>query len=210
LGFYTFSNTGESKLGLGLSPDSINKFFNHKDIPSDGINVTNDYRLKVTKLVLDDDRETEDKLGSFRNFANFYNSILLSEGQKLIYAIQNTFERMFSTDLVFDHSPLRAKCNDVWQRYQNEIKKYITLNQVTETEPIFTLLMDEPDRNLDIVNVSQIFEILSNQKENGQMIVSIHNPLLIYSLSKLGNVNFIELTKGYKNSVIKHVENLIK
>ena len=84
------------------------------------------------------------------------------------------------------------------------------LNQVNEEEPVFTVLMDEPDRNLDIDNVQQIFEILSNQKENGQMIVSIHNPLLIYSLSKLENVNIIELTKGYKDNVVKHVEALIK
>jgi len=212
LGFYTFSNTGESKLAIGLNPDSINKFFTiDKDIPCDGINLVNDYRLKVTKLILDKERDNEDMMGSFMNFGNFYNSINLSEGEKLIYAIHNTFEKMFSNDLLFDYSALTTKqVNDVWKNYQDEIKKYITLNQVNEDEPVFTLLMDEPDRNLDINHVNEIYNVLSNQKENGQMIVSIHNPLLIYSLSKLENVNIIELTKGYKDSVVKHIETLIK
>ncbi len=210
LGFYTFSNTGVSTLKTGLNNDSINNFFNHNDIPCDGINVTNDYRLKVHKLVVDDDRDNEDMLSSFEKFGSYFNSINLSEGQKLIYAIHNTFNKMFTDDLLFDHSALSVRVNDVWKNYQDEIKKYIMLNQVNEVEPVFTVLMDEPDRNLDIENVQQIYDILSNQKENGQMIVSIHNPLLIYSLSKLENINIIELTKGYKDSVIKHVESLIK
>lgn len=209
LSFYTFCNTGESKLTLGLTPDSINKFFNHIDAPCDGINVSNDFRLKVSKLVVDDDRESEDNLSSFEKFGQFYNSIKLSEGEKLIYALNNKFEKMFNDDLLFNHSALSKKVNDVWQNYQNEIKKYISLNQINEEKPIFSLLMDEPDRNLDINNIQQIYNILSNQKENGQMIVSIHNPLLIYSLSKLENVNFIELTKGYKDKVITNVKTLI-
>ena len=103
LGFYTFCNTGVSTLRTGLNHDSINKFFNHKDIPCDGINVTNDYRLKVHKLVVDSDREDDDMLSTFEKFGSYFNSINLSEGQKLIYAIRNTFNKMFTDDLLFDH-----------------------------------------------------------------------------------------------------------
>ena len=53
LGFYTFSNHGESKLKTGLNSYSINKFFNYNEIPCDGINVINDYSFKVFKLVLE-------------------------------------------------------------------------------------------------------------------------------------------------------------
>ena len=213
LSTYTFCNDGESKIILGLYKDSISSLFTDslgKNVKMlDGIIVNNDYRLKVIKLVLEDSRGTEDTLKNFLNFANFVNSRGLSEGQKLIYSIGNTINRLFSSDLRFDLSPLKDSVNDLWKKYQEDVKKYITNNQVNEIDPTYSLLMDEPDRNLDILNVNQILTILSNQKPNGQMIVSIHNPLLIYALSKQEGVNWIELSKGYLDSVIENVETII-
>ena len=34
-----------------------------------------------------------------------------------------------------------------------------------------------------------------------QLICVIHNPILIYKLSKLDYINFIELTEGYLNEI---------
>ena len=35
----------------------------------------------------------------------------------------------------------------------------------------------------------------------------IHNPILIYKLSKCSHVNIIEMTDGYVEDVVKFVEN---
>ena len=71
----------------------------------------------------------------------------------------------------------------------------------------FTVLMDEPDRNLDINRVKDIYNILTHKKENTQIIAVIHNPILIYKLSKCSHVNIIEMTENYVEDVTNFVEN---
>lgn len=66
-------------------------------------------------------------------------------------------------------------------------------------------LKDEPDRNLDIDNIMQIYNVLSFHKPQTQIIAIVHNPALIYKLSKLDCVNFIETTEGY----LKDITNFI-
>lgn len=58
-------------------------------------------------------------------------------------------------------------------------------------------IFKEPDRNLDIDNIMDLYKVLSFHKPQTQIIAVIHNPALIYKLSKLDHVNFIEMTKGY-------------
>jgi ABC-type cobalamin/Fe3+-siderophores transport system ATPase subunit len=69
--------------------------------------------------------------------------------------------------------------------------------------------MDEPDRNLDIENIAQIKGILSFHKPQTQIIAVVHNPLLIYALSKKKCVNFIELTPGYIDRVKKQINEIV-
>ena len=56
----------------------------------------------------------------------------------------------------------------------------------------YTILMDEPDRNLDIDNIMDLYNVLSFHKPQTQIIAVIHNPAL----------NFIEMTKGYLKKVV--------
>lgn len=53
------------------------------------------------------------------------------------------------------------------------------------------------ERVKDIDNIMQIYNVLSFHKPQTQIIAIIHNPALIYKLSKLDCVNFIEMTEGY-------------
>lgn len=68
--------------------------------------------------------------------------------------------------------------------------------------------IDEPDKNLDISNIEELYGVLSYQKEMTQLICVIHNPILIYKLSKLDYINFIELTNGYLDSIKNIFNNL--
>lgn len=62
-------------------------------------------------------------------------------------------------------------------------------------------IFKEPDRNLDIDNIMDLYKVLSFHKPQTQIIAVIHNPALIYKLSKLDCVNFIEMTKGYLKKI---------
>ena len=87
---------------------------------------------------------------------------------------------------------------------------YYKRNQVKTSEEDFefTLLLDEPDRNLDIVNIDNIYPVLSYRRKKTQVIAVIHNPVLIYKLSKLDYINFIELTDNYLEDIKKVFSNI--
>lgn len=50
-------------------------------------------------------------------------------------------------------------------------------------------------------------DVLSFHKPQTQIIAIIHNPALIYKLSKLDCVNFIEMTEGYLNKTCIFMSN---
>lgn len=52
-----------------------------------------------------------------------------------------------------------------------------------------------------------ILEMLLMLKPQTQIIAIVHNPVLIYKLSKLDCVNFIEMTEGYLNKTCTFVSN---
>ena len=68
----------------------------------------------------------------------------------------------------------------------------------------FTVLLDEPDISLDIDNVKKLDDMFIIGRDDTQIISIIHNPYLIKRIHDLNiNVNFIEVTKGYLNKVLK-------
>lgn len=101
----------------------------------------------------------------------------------------------------------KKKSNAFWIKRIDSLLKYYKRNRITLTESSFeyTVLMDEPDRNLDIDNIMQIYNVLSFHKPQTQIIAIVHNPALIYKLSKLDCVNFIEMTEGYLKDVVNFI-----
>lgn len=101
------------------------------------------------------------------------------------------------------------KSNPFWAGRIKSLLTYFKNNRVEiiENDFEYTILMDEPDRNLDIKNIMQVYNILSFHKPQTQIIAVVHNPALIYKLSKLDCVHFVEMTKGYLKKVIDFVNN---
>jgi len=83
----------------------------------------------------------------------------------------------------------------------------IKSNGIECKEPMYTILMDEPDVGLDVENLKDIYNMLSTQRPDTQVIAVIHNPLLIYKLSKLDYVNIIEMSKNYLSEIKNFLEN---
>lgn len=135
-----------------------------------------------------------------------------STGESTMDGIDYLFSEMFGRKNyefpLSDLKKLKSSGNDYWApRIENLLKYYKENNiDVAEKDFEFTVLMDEPDKNLDLENSKQVYGILSHRKEQTQMIAVIHNPILIYKLSKLKNINFIEMEPGYVDEITKFVE----
>jgi predicted ATPase len=209
LAFYLFCSKSEySKLPIDSL--SFNHYFHYSSNNfSDGINVAANYNICTYKMLLEDDKQKSNSImDSFRNFANTAFAAKLSSGQNTIRSIKSLFDIMFSGEhFNFDKSILKRKdLNDYWIKKLEELSNYFLKNQRNENAPIYSVLMDEPDRNLSIDNILEIKTIFEIDKDNEQIIATIHNPLLIYHLSKNSNINFIELTPGY----VKKVRDCVK
>jgi predicted ATPase len=170
-----------------------------------GVDIYGDWQRTVFNLRTSDLMESHDTLSSFENFEQAFTGRNLSRGEALVYSIRKLFETMFdqksSNKFIFEklESPKLRK-------YYVEHSIYGHGETPTLQEVPFTVLMDEPDNSLDINNLEQMFDILNITRDDTQLIVSAHNPLLIYRASKNKRINFIELTEGYLNKIINFVE----
>lgn len=137
-----------------------------------------------------------------------------STGEGTMEGIDYLFSEMFGRkNYEFPLSELKRNKdygNDYWApRFENLLKYYKENNiDIQEKDFEFTVFMDEPDKNLDLENSKQVYGILSHRKEQTQIIAVIHNPVLIYKLSKLEDINFIEMEPGYIDEITKFVEEL--
>lgn len=170
----------------------------------DGVDVYSDYRYKVHNLMDKNDytniKNNDFHLSSMVRFGRFHDQLTSSSGEGMMLSLCSLFDDLFngpSSEQMFPETT-----SEEYNRYVEEHTDKSIQN------PEVTVLLDEPDRNLDIDNIGQLKGILSFHKENVQLIATIHNPLLIYELSKNESVNMIELTDGYIDSIRKYIDNL--
>lgn len=112
-----------------------------------------------------------------------------SSGQSRISDLQLLFEAMFSNKTELTYKLINT------EEFQDYAERNFSLSDT------FTVFMDEPDQNLDIDNLNQIYGILSTVKAKTQIICVLHNVALIKKLIGNSDVNFIELEEGYLQKV---------
>ena len=178
-----------------------------------GVKVKCDYAGVVFRYKPISEYTHEDTNRTVENMALYMNGKSASIGQQSVQALRALFGRMFDSkqDLNFPMKQtlnLFKNTNDLWSENGNQLKQYYKDNRIdiTEEDYQYTVLLDEPDRNLDINNVKELFTVLAIQKEMTQVIAIIHNPVLIYRLSKISHVNFIEMEEGYVKKIVDFVE----
>lgn len=190
--------------GCGSYNSNITKVSSKGKI--DGVDVYADYVKNTFRLChageIDND---EDIMSSHETLGTVMAQKSSSTGEGVLVAINSLFRIMFSSDakLTFDYDKFEGS------KFYQDYFDYVKAHRV-ETEDEWTILMDEPDRNLSIDNIDQIRSILSFHKPQTQVISVIHNPLLIYSLSKDESINFIEFTDGYVKKVVDTVGRIVK
>ena len=184
-------NTNINRLYRGLGTD----FY-------DGVEVYADYEKNTFRLSHAGEKEHNDNIKTFEEFGTMFAQKTASTGEGVIIAIDSLFKYMFSkkANLQFDYNQFNKDCP--------EYTKYVKKHRIPGDK--WTVLMDEPDRNLSLKNLLHIKETLEYEHPQVQLIAVIHNPLLIYSLSKEKHINFIEMTEEYVEKVKSIVNKLIE
>lgn len=195
---------GKTECSKGLFNSNIRDLFGLRGTFLDGIDVYSDYQKNVFRMCHAAEKNGDDTLANFNAFTEYFTQIKSSTGEGVIVAINSMFKRMFDegANLMFDFD--KVGCDDHYKEYGSYVKSH----RVTDHDE-WTILMDEPDRNLDIENMENILNILSFHKPRTQIIVVVHNPLLICALSKNKEVHMIELTRGYVSKVKKLVKSMV-
>ena len=181
----------EMDCSKGIFNCNINRLRNGiSDDMYSGVDVFADYDKNIFNLTHQKSDDTSMK--NLENFAALYEQKHSSTGESIIVAINHLFGYMFNkkTPLKFNYSLID------FEAYQHYVS-----NHKVECANSWTIIMDEPDRNLSLDNLKEIEGVLSYQKENTQIIAVIHNPLLIMSLQRFKHINWIELTNGYLNKL---------
>ena len=190
----------------GVYRCNINSLYNGVLKPKtfyNGVDVYADYQRNTFRLSHAGEKEKDEALKTFEDFSTMFTQVHSSTGESVLVAINSLFNYMFSkkAKLTYDYSQFKESDPLYW--------KYIKSHQ-QEGSDEWTILMDEPDRNLDIENIDQIKGILSFHKPQTQMIAVVHNPLLIYNLSKKKDINIIEMTEGYVHKIRSIIRTLVK
>ena len=169
----------------------------------DGVDVYADYTKNTFRLSHAGEKAHDGALKTFEEFGSFFDQNQSSTGEGVLVAIDYLFGYIFGkkAKLTFDYNQFK----DVYPLYVDYVEKHRV-----ECADEWTILMDEPDRNLSLDNIEHIKAILSFHKPQTQIIAVVHNPLLIYALSKMEHIHFIELTKGYVKKVKKQVYTIVK
>lgn len=200
-----FANYGALKL---------NDIFNEEEL-LDGIKIMADYAGVVYNCLAHNEMKNEDILDNVTNMNYYLSNNGASTGETTVNSVGQLFKFAFrNTNIEFPLKEImdivkNKTCNDFWEERLTNLLKYYRDNRdnfITQQNFEYTFLLDEPDRNLDITNIDSVYEILSHRKGMTQLIAVIHNPILIYKLSRIrgkNKVNFIELTDGYLNDIKK-------
>ena len=169
----------------------------------DGVDIYADYDKNTFRLSHLGERHGESALSDFNTFGTFVAQQISSTGEAVKVAIDSLFRIMFSKDtkLKYDYNQFKEKCPSYYDYVQTH---------KTECPNEFTILMDEPDRNLSLKSLKEIKSILSFHKEKTQIIAIIHNPLLICALQKYEHINWIEMTDNYIHNISTTIRNLLR
>ena len=189
----------------GIYNSNVNKLRKSlEDDIYDGIDVYADYVNNTFRLSHVGEKDGEVALREgFESFGMYFTQKHASTGEGVNLAMYKLFNYIFGdkVKLKYDYE------KEFGELFPNYLE-YIKSHKIETEEPVYTILMDEPDRNLSISKVEELKEVFGYKKPNTQLIAVIHNPLLIYWLHKHTDVNFIEMTEDYIKHVCDFVDNM--
>lgn len=168
------------------------------------------YNMRFDKLAMKDSDLIFKDANTIKQFMTIEEE---SRGQTTMGDLSQLFHTMFEPKEQKEAFPLayyvqniihKNSANSTWMEQIKKVGEYISKNNIEDNS--YTVLMDEPDSGLDITNLKEIYDVLSEPKEQTQIIAVVHNLLLIHKLNKLDCVNMISLTNNYANIIDNFLE----
>lgn len=122
-----------------------------------------------------------------------------SAGQDTIHECGRVMHAAIKTNKV-DWKISRKRANDLWQKRIDRIETFLTARCPLGKK---TIIMDEPERSLDMANQYELLHIFCRLCKEGkfQIIFCAHNPMFL-ALANHG-ANIIELKEGYYRKCVE-------
>lgn len=173
-----------------------------------GVELIADYRKSTFKLPNEGDKLSGDLDFDPLMLSTRMEKARQSTGEKILSNINLLFHLMFRENHTkFPLQELKdfgKSGGEFWEKRIKLLLDYYDTFGITAEQ--FTILLDEPDRNLDIKHLEEIYGILTSTREDTQLIAVIHNQVLINRLAYNNNVNIIELKKDYVKQIQEFCE----
>lgn len=168
-----------------------------------GVDVYADYNRNV--FTFTHEKSSDTNMSSMSNFSAMFNKKMSSTGEGVLIDLAHLENCMFNENaqLTFDYKSVDIP----------DFQDYVNEHRVTDCPGKWTVIMDEPDRNLSLKSLKRIEDYLTYEHPQSQMIAVIHNPMMIMSLQKYDYINWIELTDGYIDNLKKkfiQIANMLK
>lgn len=169
-------------------------------------NIRADFKMKIFRMLTAS--ESTDNNIALENNVNFRRDMIhrrSSNGESASYDLTEFITR------IEKKIPVKGECAMININNTDGgqiIKEYYNSHDIGYNSSIVTYLLDEPDRNLDIYNIldlAKTFNMFSKLKYR-QFICVLHNPILIKMLMDNKNINFIEMSKGYKEMIKRYIK----
>lgn len=210
---YTLSNNGITT-EIPSHPLSLPSFWgcgiDYADTMS-GISVLSDWKYRVFRMQFrgETTKHTDSLFDHSDNLQLFFGTMHTSSGESVFgsmnYVISSMFKK-YIDDINYDYPDRVLKSgnsnNQVWSKRFKMLSNYYKNNTVEVDKKCVTLMLDEPDNNLDVDNLQSVYSILSFEHPQVQVIAVLHNIALIKKLSESPNVNIIEMSDGYLDKII--------
>lgn len=184
-------------------------------VMKDGVDVIHDYKTKVFNLIHPKDLP-QGTISDDMNMTKLYISTTnISTGEGVLQSFGYLVDLMNTTknpSFPIEDLKMEIRARDgIWRDKLEDLLRYYERNAIGNYSGQYTVLLDEPDRNLDIMNIKSIYDILMYDREDLQLIAVVHNPILIYKLLKqrARRINWVELVPGYVNEVKMAIESLL-
>lgn len=176
-----------------------------------GMEVKADYKSRLYRLtsfqeICAQEERIFDHDANLEMFANLQHT---SKGEECHHGFYKMLDIMFRVGKEYDFI---QRLTDKKEQLNNNIDglcdkfiQYYKENQIPWNGKV-TMMLDEPDNNLDIINLKHLYDVLTFEHPEIQVIAIIHNIALIKKLLEakvkgIIDINFIEMTPGYLKMV---------
>jgi ATPase subunit of ABC transporter with duplicated ATPase domains len=182
---------------------------NNKIVPN-GMEVKADYKSRLYRLIQFQDTCANEKM--FNHDANLEMFATLqhtSKGEECHHGFYKMLDIMFRVgkeyDFIKELTDKKKQLDNNNDGFCDKFIQYYQENQIPWNGKV-TMLLDEPDNNLDVINLKHLYDLLTFEHPEIQVIAIIHNVALIKKLLEakdkgIIDINFIEMTPGYLKTV---------